>query len=231
MKKNLFILLFAVICIFALSAGDIPFLKSLFMGDEEYIRQQILKNCKDVETVELELFYTDNYDTENYDIRVYLTNNRYINFSDVQLGRFIKNDSPQGVSMLIWQINDLHPAELRLEINKIENDNILYDLELKGLEIKFLPKIMLKTKVDNIFDIINSFDEVYRFVNNLPEIPKETPFYKTFTSQEIPKELKFFLIENEENPRGFYEYGYNFYKMTVEDAQKKYIHGQFKTGF
>ena len=127
MKKTILLILFTAVFCSALIAGDIPFFKSLFIGDEEYVKQKILK-CKDVESVEIQLGFHD-YDTRNYNIDVYLTNNRYIKFSDVQLGYFINNDSAQGVSIVICQINDLCPVEHCYDVGLYDLDSILYRTE------------------------------------------------------------------------------------------------------
>ncbi|MBO4729327.1 MAG: hypothetical protein J5631_12955, partial [Spirochaetaceae bacterium] len=68
MKKTILLILFTAVFCSALIAGDIPFFKSLFIGDEEYVKQKILK-CKDVESVEIQLGFHD-YDTRNYNIDV-----------------------------------------------------------------------------------------------------------------------------------------------------------------
>ena len=70
MKKNILTIIFAITYIFTLSASDIPFFKSLFMGEEEYVKQEILK-CKDVESVEMKVSYHDE-DDKNYNIFIYL---------------------------------------------------------------------------------------------------------------------------------------------------------------
>ena len=240
MKKIIFLMLFTVVFCSALIAGDIPFFKSLFIGDEEYVRQEILK-CKDVESVEIQLGFHD-YDTRNYNIDVYLTNNRYIKFSDVQLGYFINNDSAQGVSIGICQINDLCPVEHCYDVGLYDLDSILYYIELKVLETKLLQRIASQLKIENILDIINNIDEVYSFISNLPELPVGESFFNKFKSfdykynepleNQIPKELKndipFSIIEKHTYKLGTYESGYKFYKMSVDRAIKEDSYGNLK---
>ena len=52
MKKTIFLIFLATVLCSTLVASDIPFFKSLFMGDEEYVRHEIMK-CKDVTSVEV----------------------------------------------------------------------------------------------------------------------------------------------------------------------------------
>ncbi len=240
MKKTIFLIIFSAVLCSILVASDIPFFKSLFMGDEEYVRQEILK-CKDIESVEIQLGFHD-YDTRNYNIYVYLTKNRYIHFSDVQLGHFINNDSAQGVSICICQINDLCPVEHCYDVGLYDLDSILYHIELKRLETKLLKRIASQLKVENILDIINNIDEVYSFISDLPELPFGESFFTKFKTfdykyneilkNQIPEELKddipFSIIEKHTYKLGTYESGYKFYKMSVDRAVKENSYGNLK---
>lgn len=240
MKKVIFLMIFTTVFRSVLFASDIPFFKSLFMGDEEYVRHEILK-CKDVESVEIQLGFHD-YDTRNYNIYVYLTKNRYIHFSDVQLGCFINNDSAQGVSICICQINDLCPVEHCYDVGLYDLDSILYHIELKRLETKLLKRIASQLKVENILDIINNIDEVYSFISDLPELPFGESFFTKFKTfdykyneilkNQIPEELQddipFSIIEKHTYKLGTYESGYKFYKISVERAVNENGYGNLK---
>ncbi|MCQ2579116.1 MAG: hypothetical protein MJ159_00285 [Treponemataceae bacterium] len=239
MKKNLFILLFAVIFIFTLSASDIPFLKSLFIGDEEYVRQQILKNCKDVESVEI-IPPASNKNDYTYYIHVYLTNNRYLQFSGM-LHRFI-SDNYSRFPMRLWQINDLCPVMYSYDAGRYDLDSLLYYIELKIFEVKLLKGIIPHQIIDNMLDVINNIDEVYSFISDLPELPAGESFYNkykhfryTYNSSlatQIPEEFKndipFSIFQKEECDFGTYESGYKFYKMSVDRAVKENNYGNLK---
>lgn len=235
MKKNLFILLFAVIFIFTLSASDIPFLKSLFIGDEEYVRQQILKNCKDVESVEL-LPRASNENDDIYYIHVYLADNRYIQFAG-QLHRFI-SDSSSRFPFCILQVNDLCPIDHKFEVGYHDYDYINYIAMEYFVYIKLLKKIVPQLKLNNMLDVVNNIDDIYSFISDLPELPAENLIcsfdyeYNKSLETQIPEEAKndvpFLLIEKKEHKRGTYEEGYKFYKMSVDRAVKENGYGNLK---
>ena len=239
MKKVLFLMIFAAAFSSALVAGDIPFFKSLFIGDEEYVRQEIMK-CKDVEKVELERRAMDEND-DIYRIHVYLSNHRYIQFSGL-LYRF-KSDNKSRFSMIIFQINDLHPIEHCFDAGRYDVESLFYRIERKALEVRLLKRIIPYLKIDNMLDVINNFDEVYKFVSKLPELPLEESFYikyfnyeynKTLESQlpeEFKNEIPFSIIQKEEYDRGTYESAYKFYKTTVSRAVKEFGYDNLKYGY
>lgn len=231
MKKVIFLMIFTAIFSSTLVAGDIPFFKSLFMGNEEYVKQEILK-CKDVESVEL-VPRASNATDELYYIHVYLTNNRYLMFSGL-LYQFI-SDSSSKFPISIWQIKDLCPVEYSYGPGRYDPDSLLYCIELKVLEIKLLKRIAPQLKVDNMLDIINNIDEVYCFISDLPELPAGESFYdkyKLFSyaynnslATQIPEEFKneipFSIFQKEKCEFGTYESGYKFYKLSIDRAVKE----------
>ena len=231
MKKRIILVIFAIILSSTLAASDIPFFKSLFIGDEEYVRQEILK-CKDVEKVELErrAMYQDD---DIYRIHVYLSNHRYIQFSG-QLYHFVSD-------MTIIQINDLHPVEQFFIVRHYDFGNEFFRVENHLLETKLLKKIAHQLKVDNVLDIINNLDTVYSFISELPELPDGEFFYiKNFDykyreplENQIPEELKndipFSILEK--NIDGTYESAYKFYKTSVDRAGKEFGKDNLKYGY
>ena len=231
MKKAIFLMIFTTVFSSALVASDIPFFKSLFMGDEEYVRQELLK-CKDVESVELERrnMYRDD---DIYSIHVYLLNHRYIQFSG-QLYHFVSD-------MTILQINDLHPVEQCFIVRNYDFGNEFFRVENNALGTKLLKKIALQLKVNNVFDIINHLDEVYSFISELPELPDGESFhiksfdykYKEPLENQIPEELKndipFSILEKKYE--GTYEYGYKFYKTSVARAINELNYSNLKHGY
>lgn len=231
MKKVIFLMIFTTVFRSVLFASDIPFFKSLFMGDEEYVRQELLK-CNDVESVELERrnMYRDD---DIYSIHVYLLNHRYIQFSG-QLYHFVSD-------MTILQINDLHPVEQCFIVRNYDFGNEFFRVENNALGTKLLKKIALQLKVNNVFDIINHLDEVYSFISELPELPDGESFhiksfdykYKEPLENQIPEELKndipFSILEKKYE--GTYEYGYKFYKTSVDRAINELHYSNLKHGY
>ncbi|MBO4439074.1 MAG: hypothetical protein J5798_06950 [Spirochaetaceae bacterium] len=228
MKKTILLMLFTAVFSSTLIAGDIPFFKSLFIGDEEYVRQEILK-CKDVKKVEVErrALYQDD---DIYRIHVYLSNYRYIQFSG-QLYHFVSD-------MTIFQINDLHPIEQCFMVKHYDFGNEFFRVENHLLENKLLKRIAPQLKVDNVFDIISNLDTVYSFISELPELPDGESFYiKKFDykyreplENQIPEELKndipFSILEKKKD--GTYESGYKFYKTSIERAVKEFGYDNLK---
>ena len=144
MKKIILLILFAAVLCTVLTANDIPFFKSLFMSNEEYVRQEILK-CKDVESVEFER-RSDYQEDDAYSIYVYLTNNRFISFADIELYHF-KTDTGRGWPKTLLQINDLVPIVQYFEplILQPQESTIKYVGSFKGwVPINLLSKLMQK---------------------------------------------------------------------------------------
>ena len=238
MKKTILLILFTVVFCSALIAGDIPFFKSLFIGDEEYVRQEILK-CKDVEKVEVVPRNKYNGD-DLYKIHVYLTGDRFITFGDVTLYKYLSGSSD--LYMLISQINDIVPIERALipaRINCIHN-TAQYDFDLQLFHTRHIIQALSELKMNNILDIINNFDAVYSYISSLPEasevypwfihFEEDVPYTETFI---IPEEfidgVPFSITEYEKEHDFFnkdleitWEYRYKFYKMPVERAIKEY---------
>ena len=104
MKKIFISAVLGIFMVSTFAVGDIPFFKSLFMGDEEYVRQEILK-CKDVENVKFEIAYKDD-DSLFYDIHVYLTKHRFLSFNWVNLGFYKSSQTNLGDYIRLVQIND-----------------------------------------------------------------------------------------------------------------------------
>lgn len=239
MKKNIFLIIYIAFLCSALTANDIPFFKSLFIGEEGYVKQEILK-CKEVEKVELERRANDEND-DIYRIHVYLSKHRYIQFSGL-LYRF-KSDDKSRFPMIIFQINDLHPIEHCFDVGRYDPDSIFYHIQRNALEVRLLKRIVPYLKIENMLDVINNFDEVYSFISKLSELPPEESFYikhfnyeynKTLESQ-IPEELKneipFSIIQKEEYDRGTYESAYKFYKTTIGRAVKEFGYVNLKYGY
>ena len=114
MKTKIFLTFFLiVILMFLLSScyinimtiGDIPTISYFTIGEEEYVKQQILR-CKNVESVEFER-RSDYPEDDAYSIYVYLTNNRFISFSDIELYHFKSSRGKWPQTLL--QINDFVP--------------------------------------------------------------------------------------------------------------------------
>lgn len=245
MKKTIFLIFLATVLCSTLVASDIPFFKSLFMGDEEYVRQEILK-CKDVESVEFER-RSGYQEDDAYSIYVYLTNNRFISFADIELYHF-KTDTGRGWPKTLLQINNLVPIVQYFEplILQPQESTIKYVGSFKGwVPINLLSKLMQK-KINNITNIINSIDYVYDYIDSLPELPDNTPEHIYFDGSydqdlQIPKELEndvpFSIIEQKKYYNSYlkisrtYEKRFKFYKLTVEDAQKRYPYAKLKTDF
>lgn len=238
MKKVLFLIIFAAVFCSALIAGDIPFFKSLFIGDEEYVRQEILK-CKDVEKAEVVPRNKYNGD-DLYRIHVYLTGDRFITFSDITLYKYLSGSSD--LSMLISQINDIVPVEHGLiptRRNFVYN-TAQYDFDLQLFHIRHIIKALPELNMNNIIDIINNFDAVYSYISSFPNFPNNYPWYIHFY-EDIPYKERFiipeefidgvpFSITEYEKEHDFFnkdleitwEYRYKFYKMPVERAIKEY---------
>lgn len=252
-KKFLIIIFVAAACPSLFAVGDIPFFKSLFMGDEEYVKQEILK-CKDVESVEIVLSHYDSYDDDKtYSIYVHLTENRYITFSDVTLWAYLRGSEKANnfTSIHISQINDIVPVERVLipaRINFIHK-TVQYDYNLQSFFVRHILKSLPELKMNNILDVINNFDAVYKFIASLPESPYKYPWYIHFKESipfsenfifpnEFIDDVPFSITEYEKfhdylelESEIIMEYRYKFYKMSVEDAQRKYPYTNFKTDF
>ncbi len=244
MKTILISVVFAVSMVSTFAAGDIPFFKSLFMGDEEYVRQELLK-CKDVESVEIILSNYDAYDDDKtYNIFVHLTESRFITFSSVKLQAYLRGsrNSNNFPSIRISQINDIVPLERALipaRINFVHN-TAQYDFDLQSLHTSHLIKALPELNMNNILDIINNFDDVYAYISLLPESSKDHPWFIHF-EEDIPYTESFiipdifidgvpFSIIEYKNEHDFFdpkreitwEYRYKFYKISVERGINEY---------
>lgn len=254
MKTKIFLTFFLiVILMFSLSScyinimkiGDIPTISYFTIGEEEYVKQEILK-CRDVESVEFER-RSDYPEDDAYSIYVYLTNNRFIYFEGVEFARF-KSDSGRW-PIVLCQINDLLLIEQIFEPLSLptQKSTIKYVSSFHCCtEIKYLSKIMRNMNTKNIISIINNIDYVYDYINSLPELYDNTSEYIYFDGEynqemKIPKELEndvpFSIIEQKEYYNSTlkvlrtYEKRYKFYKMPLEVAQKKYPYANLKTDF
>lgn len=234
MKKVIFLMIFTAIFCSALIAGDIPFFKSLFIGDEEYIRQEILK-CKDVEKAEVVPRNKYNGD-DLYRIHVYLTGDRFITFTDITLYKYLSGSSD--LSMLISQINDIVPVEhVRIGFD----DTSQYDFEMHLFHVKHIIKALPKLNMNNMLDIINNFDAVYSYISSFPDSQKDYPWGIHFdrnnpyagVTEIVPDEFidgaPFSLTEYTKIHNLSYsemeiawEYRYKFYKMSVERGMNEY---------
>ncbi|MCQ2594741.1 MAG: hypothetical protein MJ196_05710 [Treponemataceae bacterium] len=205
MKKSILTIIFASIYIFTLSASDIPFFKSLFMSNEEYVKQQILK-CKDVESVEFEKS-SDYPEDDTYDIYVYLTNNRFISFSGIELYHY--KSAIGRWSPVMLQINDLMLVKQAFEpVVLSAGPKVEYVCSFTiCTEIRFMSELTKKKELNNIINIIGNIDYIYDYINSLPKLPADTPNFVYFNGDydkemEIPKELEndvpFSIIEQKE---------------------------------
>ncbi len=253
MKTMLISVVFAVSMVSTFAAGDIPFFKSLFMGDEEYVRQELLK-CKDVESVEIILSNYDAYDDDKtYNIFVHLTESRFITFSSVKLQAYLRGsrNSNNFPSIRISQINDIVPLERALipaRINFVHN-TAQYDFDLQSFHTSHLIQALPELNMNNILDIINNFDNVYAYISLLPESSKNHPWFIHF-EEDIPYTESFiipdifkdgvpFSIIEYRNEHDFFdpkieitwEYRYKFYKISVERGIKEYGLSSLRTDY
>lgn len=214
------------------AAGDIPFFKSLFMGDEEYVRQEILK-CKDVEKVELEVGYQDDDDLL-YNVHVYLKGHRYLCFENVTLSFYKRLMSNKYNYITLKQINDLTFLTESFKANQFRDSFLYYSRWIQCGEIQYLSKLSSDLKASNMLEIIENINEVYTFIACLPQIQQdytsggcfEYPYNKSFQvpiefDNEVPVSViekkrtydSKFMIEN------WYEEAYKFYKCPIKDAK------------
>ncbi len=231
MKKVVFLVIFTAVFCSALIAGDIPFFKSLFIGDEEYVRQEILK-CKDVEKAEV--VRRNKYRGDDlYEIHVYLTGNRFITFSDITLCKYLSGCSD--LSMLISQINDIVPVE---HVRRSLNNTAQYDFEMHLFHVKHIIKALPELNMNNILDVIKNFDSVYSYISSFPDSQKDYPWIFLYDKNNpyteiIPDEFidgdlfsltEYTKIHNHPDSKMeiTWEYRYKFYKMPVERAIKEY---------
>lgn len=254
--KKVFLIIIAVVFVnLTLFAGDnsffkggdidVPFFKSLFIDDEEYVKQELLK-CKDVESVELKLGYHDE-DDKNYDIFVYLKDNRFISFGEVQLYCFLSDNSVHDVKIKLIQINDLVFEQQSFKPHALgKTDFVYFDWTNFG-EIRFFKQLLPDVKVGNMLEIIENIDNIYDFIKKLPEktecsSPKRLEFEGFYeTPFEIPEEfdngIPISIIERKTDYASgkWYEKGYKFYKKPVErairEATFKYAYKDYKTDY
>ncbi len=222
------------------SYEGIPLIKSLTIGNEEYVRREIMK-CKDVEYVEViprNMYRGDDL----YRIYVYLTDNRYIAFANVFLECFLDNKEIKGISILLWQINEKFPVIQYYYPKEFEKNRVRYCSSSRGgLEISQIKEVFqnINFNNNNILEIINNFDTIYDSVKDLPEFPMGTPHVQYFDviyedkavfPEEFENEVPFSIIEQRENINtGFvdktvkiFEERYKFYQMPVEKAVKEF---------
>lgn len=234
MKKILISAVFAVFMVSTFAAGDIPFFKRLFIGDEKYVRQELLK-CKDVKSVEFEIAYKDDDDLF-YDIHVYLTNHRFISFNWVDLGFYKSSQTNLGDYIRLKQINDFAFGEQSFIACRLGKDSFAYSMHENFGEIRCLEQLLPELKVSNMLEIIENIDDVYNFIKNLPEKPEDSSngiiefegFYeKPF---EIPEDFdngipvtvifkrKVKLRKDSMSREKELEEGYRFYKYPIKNA-------------
>ena len=244
MRKTIFLVFFSTVLCSVLVASDIPFFKSLFMGDEEYVKQELLK-CNAVESVEIILSSYDAYDNDKtYNIFVHLTENRFIAFSSVKLQAYLRGSSNSNSfpSIRISQINDIVPLERALipaRINFVHN-TAQYDFDLQSFHASHLIQALPELNMNNILDIINNFDAVYAYISLLPESSKDHPWFIHF-EEDVPYTESFiipdifidgvpFSITEYKNEHDFFdskieitwEYRYKFYKISVDRGMNEY---------
>ena len=174
-----------------------------------------------MESVEFER-RSDYQEDDAYSIYVYLTNNRFISFADIELYHF-KTDTGRGWPKTLLQINNLVPIVQYFEplILQPQESKIKYVCSFKGcMPINLLSKLMQK-KINNTINIINNIDCVYDYINSLPELPDNTPEHIYFDGY-YNSYLKISRT---------YEERFKFYKLTVENAQKRYPYAKLKTDF
>lgn len=144
------------------------------------------------------------------------------------------------------QINDLVPIVQYFKPVSLPPTNkpIEYKSSAKGfIEIKYLPELIQEKKLTNILEIIDNIDYLYDYFKSLPDfckyfgsLPKYTYFSANYNSElKIPEELQneipVSIIRRGEYYNCTYEEGYKFYKMTVEEAIKKYGYKSLKTDY
>ena len=240
MKKVIFLMVFAAVFSSALVAGDIPFFKSLFMGDEEYVKQELLK-CKDVESVEIVLVDYDAYDEDKtYAVHVYLSNHRYVCFTNVDLSFYKSVKSYKNQCITLKQINDLGFWEQAFEPYKMGKKDFVYIMWRKFGEIRFLPKLSTTLTMGNMLEIIENIDYVYNLIKSFPEeptnfsdkIPKfEWSYDKPLViPEEFDNGIHVSIIERQTNrdTGKWFENGYKFYKVPIEKYEAA---GFYKTDY
>ncbi len=247
MKKMFLIIIAAIFVNLTLFAGDnsfskggdidVPFFKSFFINKEEYVKQELLK-CKDVEVVEMKVSYQDEDDLL-YEIHIYLSNHRYLCFDDVVLDFYKRVASNKHNYIILKQINDLAFLAESFKANQFNDNFLYYQRWIQPGEIKYLTTLSENLNAANMIEIIENIDEVYKFIECLPQIQSdytsggrfEYPYNTLFQVPiELDNEVPVSVIEKKKTydsklmVENWYEEAYKFYKLPIKEAKNQNIY-------
>lgn len=217
MKKIILVLL--LLCnVFFLS-----FARGLFEEPETIIKKKLLK-CKDVVDVEVETYSF----VEFLRIYVKLTDDRYIEFGSVDYSLCNKE-------LTIIAMNDIVPMDIYYEV-KVQGRTDLPDyhmdnLSYQAVSLEDINHYFRKTK--SIQDIINNFDQIYRFINSFSVFPqtfkgKNYKLYDTnldFSDWDLyESDYQYILTSNRYHGRQYKK----FYKLTMDEYNELLFIGKGK---
>lgn len=193
--------MFAIFCIFCFGIKD--------MDDWE----KEINSLKCVESVEVEKIYPDDDESTEYNLKIFLTEGRYL-----QIMYFTPYCSG-GNQFCIERIGNIIPAAW----GYWPYGESSYELDYDFFRFKYLAFFNKKQK--GIISLINNYDEIFDFINTFPCYPLEYPYEiveRTADKKEKPVSASW---EKYPSPYIYTKYNklrerweeFKLYKMTVEE--------------
>lgn len=205
MKKRILIvtlLIFAANCLFCIGIKN--------MSDWE----KEIKKLDSVESVEIEKLYPNDDESDEYNLKIFLTGDRYLQLSFFNPYR----ENNRAGEFYVERIGNIVPIAWGYDF---------YILDMHILKLRYITFFNKSTKT--IIDLLNDYDKVFEFVQNLPVFDKD--FHEEFVDNSF-KQLKnkkpvFEFWNNALSPyiysnyiqNKYYQYWeeYKLFKMTVKE--------------
>ncbi|NLF83082.1 MAG: hypothetical protein GX568_03745 [Candidatus Gastranaerophilales bacterium] len=196
----------------------IPIISETFVYDfytkerrEEKIASKIRK-CKDVVNVTVR---DDNEESTCADAVIELTNNRSIYLKHVDL-------KLKGYNTKVINIGGIYPIKWGYETGKSSSTSWYFSLSPEVVSFSELKYFMRKNNW-NILDLINNYDEIYCYLNKLPDWDSSLPRDYFEIRKDTQAEFVYPIWEEYKNPffiKGHDDfkrpYGYKFFKTDVK---------------
>lgn len=173
-----------------------------------------IKKLDSVESVEIEKLYPNDDESDEYNLKIFLTGDRYLQLSFFNPYR----ENNRAGEFYVERIGNIVPIAWGYDF---------YILDMHILKLRYITFFNKSTKT--IIDLLNDYDKVFEFVQNLPVFDKD--FHEEFVDNSF-KQLKnkkpvFEFWNNALSPyiysnyiqNKYYQYWeeYKLFKMTVKE--------------
>lgn len=211
MKRLTFLIILIFLIVF-------PVISEIFEYDfypKEYREEKIaskIRKCKDVVNVTVT---DDDEESTCADVVVELTNNRRIHLKYVDL-------KLKGHNTKVINIGNIYNIKWGYESRKSSSTSWYFSLDSELVSFSEL-KYLMKKNNWNILDLINNYDEIYCYLNKLPDWNSSLPYDYFEIIKDTQAEFICPIWEEYENPffiKGHDDlkrpYGYKFFKTDVK---------------